>query len=284
MKADGAQRAYCSLLAGYHQHHDTSSSPSARRSERSRQFASRQNGPDHRGSRGIGAAIAKRLAREGAVVALTYASSQSKADEVVRDVQSAGRRALAIKADSADPAAVQRAVRESTSSLGRIDILINNAAIAEMATIDQFPLESFDRMLAINVRAVFIASQEAAKDMIARKQGGRIITIGSTSAERTPFPGGSVYAMTKVAVAGLTRGMARDLGPHHITVNTVQPGPVDTDMNPSEGAFADSLKAMMALPRYARAEEIAAMVAYLAGDEAGFITGASLMIDGGFAI
>jgi 3-oxoacyl-[acyl-carrier protein] reductase len=162
---------------------------------------------------------------------------------------------------------------------GRLDVLVNNAAIASMAPIEQFALDEFDRMVAVNVRAVFVAIQEAAKHM---PDGGRIVTIGSVNADRMPFPGGHVYAMTKAAVAGLTRGVARDLGPRGITVNVVQPGPVDTDMNPASGPFADSLRAMMAIPRYARAEEIAAMVAYLAGPDAGLVTGACLTIDGGF--
>jgi 3-oxoacyl-[acyl-carrier protein] reductase len=141
-------------------------------------------------------------------------------------------------------------------------------------------MEDFDRSLAVNVRAVFVATQAAAKHM---GEGGRIITIGSTNADRMPFAGGGVYAMTKAAVAGLTRGLARDLGPRGITVNNVQPGPVDTDMNPAAGPFAESLKSLMALPRYAHAEEIAGMVSYLASPEAGFVTGACLTIDGGFA-
>ena len=145
---------------------------------------------------------------------------------------------------------------------------------------DTTALDDFDRMVAVNVRAVFVAAQEASRHM---GEGGRIITIGSTNADRMPFVGGAVYAMTKAAVAGLTRGLARDLGPRGITVNNVQPGPIDTDMNPADGPFAESLKALMALARYGRGDEIAGMVAYLAGPEAGFVTGASLMIDGGFS-
>jgi 3-oxoacyl-[acyl-carrier protein] reductase len=232
------------------------------------------------GSRGIGAAIAKRLAREGASVAITYASAQQKADEVVRAIRAAGGRALAIRADSGDPGAVKSAVQETVRAFGRIDVLVNNAGIAVVAPVEQFSLEDFDRMVAVNVRGVFAAAQEASRHM---KEGGRIITIGSVNADRMPFAGGSVYAMTKAAVAGLTRGLARDLGPRGITVNNVQPGPVDTDMNPADGAFAESMKSWMALPRYGQGDEIAGMVAYLAGPEAGFVTGASLTIDGGFA-
>jgi len=230
-------------------------------------------------SRGIGAAIAKRLASDGAAVALTYSSGQAKADEVARAIISGGGQALAIRADSADVNAVKNAVTETVRVLGRIDVLVNNAGIAVVAALDQFTLADFDHLVAINVRAVFVAAQEAARHMT---EGGRIITIGSVNADRMPFAGGSVYAMTKAAVAGLTRGMARDLGPRGITVNNVQPGPVDTDLNPADGPFAETLKGFMALPRYGRGEEIAGMVAYLASPEAGFVTGASLTIDGGF--
>jgi 3-oxoacyl-[acyl-carrier protein] reductase len=232
------------------------------------------------GSRGIGAAIAKRLAEEGAAVAITFASAQQKADEVVQAILAAGGKGLAIRADAADAAAVQNAVRQTAKTFGRLDILVNNAGIAEIAPLEEFSLAEFDRLLAVNVRGVFVASQQAARHL---GDGGRIITIGSVNAERMPFVGGGPYAMTKAAVAGLTRGLARDLGPRGITVNTVQPGPVDTEMNPAEGPFAEGLKSLMALPRYAQAEEIAGLVAYLAGPEAAFITGASLTIDGGFA-
>src|SRR6185503_14424482 len=150
------------------------------------------------------------------------------------------------------------------------DVLVNNAGVLTMAPIDQMSLEDFDRMVAVNVRAVFVAAQEASRHM---KEGGRIITIGSVNADRMPFAGGSVYAMTKAAVAGLTRGLARDFGSRGITVNVVQPGPVDTDMNPATGPFAESLKSLMALPRYGHVDEIAGMVAYLASPEAAFVTG-----------
>lgn len=232
------------------------------------------------GSRGIGAAIAKRLAQDGAKVALTYTSAPQKAAEVVAAIQSAGGTALAIQADNSDAAALQNAIHQAAQKFGRLDILVNNAGIAIISPIDQFSLADFDKSVAVNVRAVFVAAQAAARHM---KDGGRIITIGSVNADRMPFQGGSVYAMTKAAVAGLTRGLARDLGPRGITVNAVQPGPVDTDLNPATGPFAESLKALMALPRYGSAEEIAGMVAYLASPLAGFVTGACLTIDGGFA-
>ena len=232
------------------------------------------------GSRGIGAAIAQRLAQDGAAVAITFASAQEKADEVVRAIEAAGGRALAVRADSADAEALKNAVAETVRSLGRIDVLVNNAGVAVVAPLDQFSLGDFDRMVAVNVRGVFVAAQEASRHM---GEGGRIITIGSVNAERMPFAGGSVYAMTKAAVAGLTRGLARDLGPRGITVNTVQPGPTDTDMNPADGPAAEAMKGWTALGRHGRGDEIAGLVAYLASAEAGFVTGASLTIDGGYS-
>jgi 3-oxoacyl-[acyl-carrier protein] reductase len=231
------------------------------------------------GSRGIGAAIVKRLAREGAQVALTYVSKPDEAKMTVAAAQALGVRALAIQADSADAGAVVAAVERTARELGGIDILVNNSGIALMGPIDSFRLSDFDRTFAVNVRAVFVATQAAVKHM---KEGGRIINIGSCNAERMPFAGGAVYAMSKSALVGLVQGLARDLGPRGITINNVQPGPVDTDMNPARGEFAEMLKKLMALPRYGHVDEIAAMVAYLAGPEAGFVTGASLTIDGGF--
>lgn len=231
------------------------------------------------GSRGIGAAIAKRLARDGAAVAITYASAQQRADEVVGAIEAAGGRALAIRADSADAGAVKGAVAEAVRALGRLDVLVNNAGIGRVAPLHEFSLEDFDRMVAVNVRGVFAAIQEASRHMVA---GGRIVTIGSVNGDRVPFPGGAVYAMTKAAVAGLTRGLARDLAPRGITVNTVQPGPVDTDMNPADGPRAERTKGLTALGRYGQGDEIASLVAYLASPEAAFVTGASLNIDGGY--
>ncbi|ELX12514.1 short-chain dehydrogenase/reductase SDR [Janthinobacterium sp. HH01] len=232
------------------------------------------------GSRGIGAAIAKRLAADGATVVLTYSSSADKAAQLVAEIEAAGGKAQAVKADSADASALKAAIRNAAEAHGRIDILVNNAGVLAIAPLEDFTLEDFDRTLAINVRSVFVATQEAARHM---GQGGRVITIGSTNAERMPFGGGAAYAMSKSALVGLTKGMARDLGARGITVNNVQPGPVDTDMNPDSGDFAGALKAMMALPRYGKVEEIAGFVSYLAGPEAGYITGASLTIDGGFS-
>lgn len=231
------------------------------------------------GSRGIGAAIVKRLAKEGAAVAFTYVSSAAKAEELLNQIQQQGGRALAIQADSADAGALQSAIQQAVATFGALDILVNNAGVLAMAPLDQLTLEDFDRTLAVNVRSVFVASQEAAKHM---GDGGRIINIGSTNADRMPFAGGAAYAMSKSALVGLVKGLARDLGPRQITVNNVQPGPVDTDMNPADGDFAEVMKSMIAVGRYGKDDEIAGFVAYLAGPEAGYITGASLTIDGGF--
>ncbi len=232
------------------------------------------------GSRGIGRAIAERLADEGATVAITYVNGKEKAEEVVLAILAAGGRARAIRADSADAEAVRSAVAETVQAFDRLDVLVNNAGIAKIAPLDEFSLDDFDRMISVNVRGVFAAAKEASRHM---GEGGRIITIGSVNAGFMPFAGGSVYAMTKAAVAGLTRGLARDLGPRGITVNNVQPGPVDTDMNPEDGPFAPTLKGLIAVGRYGRDKEIAGLVAYLASPEAGYITGASLTIDGGFS-
>lgn len=233
------------------------------------------------GSRGIGAAIVKRLASEGADVAFTYSSSPGKANEIAAAAQALGVRAIAIQADSADASAVVAAVERTAKELGGVDILVNSAGVAAMAPIDTFTLADFDRTVAINVRAVFVATQAAVKHM---KEGGRIINVGSCNAERMPFQGGAVYAMSKSALQGLVQGLARDLGPRGITINNVQPGPIDTDMNPDKSEFAEILKKqVLALPRYGTADEVAAMVAYLAGPEAGYVTGVSLTIDGGFS-
>ncbi len=231
------------------------------------------------GSRGIGAAIVRRLALEGADVALTYVSNPDSANEMAKTAQALGVRALAIQADSADAKAVIAAVERTVRDLGGIDILVNNAGIAVIAPIDDYRLEDLDRTLAVNVRAVFVATQAAVKHMEA---GGRVINIGSCNAERMPFVGGGVYAMSKAALVGLVKGLARDLGPRGITINNVQPGPVETDMNPATSDFAKMLMKVMVLPRYGTGDEIASLVAYLASPEASYVTGASLSIDGGF--
>jgi 3-oxoacyl-[acyl-carrier protein] reductase len=231
------------------------------------------------GSRGIGAAIASRLAADGAAVAITFASSPDKADRTVKSIGAARGKAIAIRADSADPAAVKAAVERTVAELGGLDILVNSAGLLHVAPIGEFPDEQFERMLSVNVRAVFYAAKAAAKHL---RDDGRIITIGSVNSDNMPFAGGSVYALTKGAVASFTRGLARDLGPRRITVNTVQPGPVDTDMNPADGPAAESLKAMMAVKRVGHADEVAALVSFLAGPEGAYITGAGIKIDGGF--
>jgi len=231
------------------------------------------------GSRGIGAAIVQRLAREGASVAFTYVSSEEKAQALVKTIEASGGKALAIKADSADESSVRTAIDNAAKTFGKIDILVNNAGVLAFGEIDALTMDDFDHTIAINVRSVFVASQQAARHM---PDGGRIITIGSVNADRMPFQGGAVYAMSKSAIVGLTKGLARDLGPRGITVNNVQPGPVDTDMNPADGEMADGMRSYMALNRYGKDSEIASFVAYLSGPEAGYITGANLTIDGGF--
>jgi 3-oxoacyl-[acyl-carrier protein] reductase len=232
------------------------------------------------GSRGIGAAIVKRLAREGADVALTYVSKPDQANETVSAAQAFGVKSLAIQADSADATALVDAVERTVRELGGIDILVNNAGIAVIAPIEDYRLEDLDRTLAVNVRAVFAATQAAVKHM---QSGGRIINVGSCNAERVPNTGMAVYAMSKAALVGLVKGLARDLGPRGITINNVQPGPVETDMNPSDSDFGRMLiQQVVAIPRYASGDEIASLVAYLAGPEASYVTGASLSIDGGF--
>jgi 3-oxoacyl-[acyl-carrier protein] reductase len=233
------------------------------------------------GSRGIGAATAKRLANQGAAVAITYASNSAAADELVQGIRNNGGNAIAIKANSANADEIRHAVAETVKQLGGLDILVNNAGVATMAAIDDFAEADFDQLIAVNVKGIFIAVQESIRHM---KSGGRIINIGSVNAQIVPFPGMSVYGLSKGAVATFTRGLARDLGSRGITVNNIQPGPVDTDMNPADGDFADTLRGIMALQRYGKADEIAGLVSYLASDEAAYVTGASWNIDGGFGL
>ena len=231
------------------------------------------------GSRGIGAAIVRRLAADGASVAFTYVSSATKAEALQNEIIAGGGKALAIQADSADAEAVKRAVAATAEAFGKLDILVNNAGVLALGSVEDLALAEFDKTLAINVRSVFVASQAALAHM---GNGGRIINISSTNADRMPFAGGATYAMSKSALTGLVKGMARDLGPRGITVNNVQPGPVDTDMNPADGEMAPGMLGLMALDRYGTAQEIADFVAFLASPQAGYITGASLTIDGGF--
>ncbi|MFC0002933.1 SDR family NAD(P)-dependent oxidoreductase [Micromonospora siamensis] len=233
------------------------------------------------GGRGIGAAIALRLAAEGAEVALTYERDADSAATVARRIEAAGRRALVLAADSADPRAVRAAVDGTVAELGRLDILVNNAAVFLVGQVDELGAEEVDRTLAVNVRAPYLAAQAAARHL---GEGGRIISIGSNVARRAPFPGLALYSMSKTALVGLTKGLGRELGPRGITVNLVNPGPTDTDSNPADGPNAGAIAGLTALGRYAAPAEIAAVVAHLAGPDAGYLTGAVVDVDGGFAI
>lgn len=228
------------------------------------------------GSRGMGAAIVRRLAAEGRPVAFTYAASAGAAEAIVAEIEAAGGSALALQADSADPEAVWAAVAAAVDRYGALGVLVVNAGVLMSGTIDQFPLADFDRMLAVNVRGVFAAIHHAAPHML---DGGRIITIGSNTAERIGGPGSSVYAMTKAAVAQLVRGAALDFAPRRITVNNVQPGPTETDMTAD---LMDYLTPRLPLGRIGKPTEIAGLVAWLAGPDAGYMTGSSLTIDGGW--
>ena len=223
----------------------------------------------------------RRLAADGAAVAFTYGRSAPEAEKLVAEVAADGGTAVAIQADSADAAAVAKSVDDAVAALGGLDILVNNAGVAVLGDVESLSLDDFDRQLAINVRAVFVASQRAIAHL---GDTGRIINIGSINAERVPGPGLAAYSMTKAAVAGLTRGMARDLGPRGITVNNVQPGPVNTDMNPDEGEFAEFAKGVMVTGKYGQPSDIAGVVSYLAGPDTGYITGASWNVDGGFTV
>jgi 3-oxoacyl-[acyl-carrier protein] reductase len=232
------------------------------------------------GSRGIGAAIARRLSHDGADVAITYSASPGKANEVVSNIKAAGRRGLAIQANGEDPAAVVAAVEQTVAELGRIDILVNNAGIFVPAAFEETSLADIDRTFAVNVRAVIIGTQAAIRHM---GQGSRIINIGSCLGERVSGPGVTIYATSKAAIIGLTKGLARDLGPRGITVNNVEPGPIDTDMNPATGEGADQQRSLLAIGQYGVPDDIAAMVAFLAADSGRNITGASILVDGGAA-
>jgi len=233
------------------------------------------------GSRGMGAGIAKRMAAEGADVVITYVHSANLAMQVVEEIKRSGQQALAIQADNASPVEINEAIEKAIATFGRIDILVNNAGIFIGKPLAEYTLADFDNNMSVNVRAVFLASQKAAQYM---NEGGRIITIGSNMADRVARATATLYAMSKSALVGLTKGLARDLGSRGITVNLVQPGPVDTDMNPAIGAHADSLRSGMAIPQYGEPKDIAELVAYLASPESWFMTGTSLTIDGGFSI
>ena len=229
-------------------------------------------------SRGIGAAIAKRLAADGANVAITYSSAAEAAAQVVKAIEAAGGKAIAIRADAADAKAVAAAVEQTVKTFGGLDILVNNAGTAIPKPFEEATLEEMDRVVDINLRGVFIATQAALKHL---PNGGRIISIGSCVGERNGTPGLAAYAATKGAVKMFTQSLAREVGMRGITVNNVQPGPIDTDLNPAAGDWATPQIANTALKRYGHVEEIAAMVAFVAGPEASYITGANLTVDGG---
>jgi 3-oxoacyl-[acyl-carrier protein] reductase len=230
------------------------------------------------GSRGIGAAIACKLATDGARIVITYQNNAGLASHIVNEISSKGGKATAIQADSGSAEQIAAAVETTVRQYGGLDILVNNAGIGLYNHISELSIEQYDRVMNVNVKGVFVAAQAAVKYL---KTGGRIITIGSCQAERMPGPGGSLYAMSKSALTGFTKGLARDLGSAGITVNLIQPGPVDTDMNPAKGEYAASQLELMAQDNFGRPEDIASLVAFIAGPQAQYITGASLTIDGG---
>jgi 3-oxoacyl-[acyl-carrier protein] reductase len=230
------------------------------------------------GSRGIGAAIAKRLAVDGAKVAITYTKGGDSAAAVVKAIERAGGKAIAIQADAIDADAVAAAVEKTVTTFGRLDVLVNNAGTAIPKAFVESTLEEMDRVLDINVRGVFVATQAALKHMT---EGGRIIMIGSAVGERAAAPGLVPYAATKGAVKMFAQALSREVGSRGITVNNIQPGPIDTDLNPASGDWAVPQKAATALDRYGHVEEIAAMASFLAGSESSYVTGANLTVDGG---
>lgn len=230
------------------------------------------------GSRGIGAAIAKRLAADGASVAITYSKGAEAAAAVVQAIEKAGGKALAIQADATDDAAVAAAIEKTVATFQGLDILVNNAGTAVPKPFEEATIEELDLVLGLNIRGVFMATKAALKHL---KTGGRIINIGSCVGERTLTPGLAAYSATKGAVKMFTQGLAREVGTRGITVNNVQPGPIDTELNPASGDWATPQKAVTALNRYGKVEEVAALVAFVASPESSYVTGANLTVDGG---
>jgi 3-oxoacyl-[acyl-carrier protein] reductase len=230
------------------------------------------------GSRGIGAAIAKHLAADGASIAIAYSKGADAAASVVKAIEGTGGKAIAIQADAADVKAVTNAVEKTVATFGRLDVLVNNAGTAIPKTFEETSLEEMDRVIDINLRSTLVATQAALKHI---KSGGRIIMIGSAVGERVLTPGLVPYSATKGAVKIFTQALSREVGSRGITVNNVQPGPIDTDLNPASGDWSVPQKAATALNRYGHVDEIAAMVAFVAGPECSYITGANLTVDGG---
>ncbi len=233
------------------------------------------------GSRGIGEAVALRLAEDGADVVVTYLGSAERAEAVAAEITAMGRRGWAVRADSADPQEVRAVVAAVAERFGRLDILVNNAGAGFIGPIQETGLEDIDRVLEINVRGPYLFAQAAAAHLA---EGGRIVTIGSCMAKRAAFAGGSLYATSKAATIGLSKALARELGPRGITVNVIHPGPIDTDMNPADGPGADFQSGFTALGGFGRPADVAATVAHLAGEEGRYITGAEIAVDGGFAV
>jgi 3-oxoacyl-[acyl-carrier protein] reductase len=230
------------------------------------------------GSRGIGAGIAKRLADDGAAVVITYAKDAKAASDVIKTIEQDGGRAIAVQADAGDVEALRAAVEKTVATFGRLDVLVNNAGTAIPKTFEETTLEEIDRMIDINLRGTMVITQAALKHM---KDGGRIIVIGSCVGERVLTPGLVAYSATKGAVKMFAQGLSREVGKRGITVNNIQPGPIDTDLNPAAGDWAVPQKAVTALDRYGRVDEVAALVAFVAGPESSYITGANLTVDGG---